>query len=64
MPKSCENVQVPHVPKGHTRITIVVPADLKRRVRIAAAGEDTTITDLANRLLTEGLDRLDSRAAK
>lgn len=49
-------VQVEQEPKQETRrLTVEIPADLHKTLRISAATEDVSLTDFVIRTLTKGL---------
>ena len=54
-PVKASNNRVFHAPKGYRRLTINLPEEMHKRLRMAAIEQDCTATEIIERLLNQKL---------
>jgi hypothetical protein len=54
-PAKASNNRVFHAPEGYRRLTINLPEDLHKKLRLAAIEQDCTATEIIERLLNKEL---------
>jgi hypothetical protein len=55
--KTSAEKRVFHAPEGHRRLTINLPEEVHKKLRLQAVEADTTVTDIIVRLVTKELDK-------